>query len=50
MLMEVKNAERKGGKENSFGTLKKQSEWRRTWRRCIVSPRRQKPSRTLEEP
>lgn len=35
VLMEVKNAERKGGKENSFGTLKKQSEWRRRWKGAV---------------
>jgi hypothetical protein len=35
ILMEVKNEERKGGRENAHGTLKKQREWRQAWKGAV---------------
>jgi hypothetical protein len=43
ILMEVKNPDRKGGKENSSGTLKRQREWRSWWKGAVyevTSPER----------
>lgn len=35
VLIEVKNPDRKGGKENAHGTLAKQRQWRETWRGAV---------------
>lgn len=35
LLMEVKNPDRKGGRENTHGTLAKQRKWREGWKGSV---------------